>query len=250
MRTLALVFLGLVCASGAAAASPACKQRAFEGVDYTVCLYDSRAHEIRLAWTGADGQAIRSFIGLSRLAGFDGRRVRFAMNAGMYEKDGSPVGLFVANGRVEQPLNTKSGTDNFYLQPNGVFSVDPGGRVRVETTQDFEQRGGAPRWATQSGPMLVIGGVLHPAITPKGSSRKRRNGVGACGATIAAFVISEAEISFGELARFFRDELKCENALFLDGVVSSLWWPAQARIDAAHKLGPIAVVSERAPKRR
>lgn len=220
----------------------------FEGVGYTVCLYDSRAHEIRLVWAGADGQAIGSFAGLTRLAGFDARRVRFAANAGMYEKDRSPVGLFVADGAVERPLNTQSGTDNFYLLPNGVFSVGRDGRVRVETTQDYERRGGAPRWATQSGPMLIIGGALHPAITPKGTSRKRRNGVGACGATIAAFVISEAEVSFGELARFFRDELKCENALFLDGVVSSLWWPAQGRMDAAHKLGPMAIVSERAPK--
>jgi len=37
------------------------------------------------------------------------------------------------------------------------------------------------------------------------------------------FVISEQPINFSEYAAFFRDELQCQDALYLDGVVSSLY---------------------------
>ena len=96
-------------------------------------------------------------------------------------------------------------------------------------------------WATQSGPMLVIEGALHPAIQDDGSSRLIRNGVGVRGARIAVFVISDDPVSFGKFARLFRDDLGCANALFLDGTVSSLWAPELNRKDAVAPLGPMVV---------
>jgi uncharacterized protein YigE (DUF2233 family) len=47
------------------------------------------------------------------------------------------------------------------------------------------------------------------------------------------------------LARFFRDGQGCRNALYFDGVVSSLWAPSLARKDNAHPLGPMIVVMDR-----
>jgi uncharacterized protein YigE (DUF2233 family) len=44
----------------------------------------------------------------------------------------------------------------------------------------------------------------------------------------------------GKLARLFRDELHCKDALYLDGAVSSLWAPSLGRSDSGNPLGPLA----------
>jgi uncharacterized protein YigE (DUF2233 family) len=98
------------------------------------------------------------------------------------------------------------------------------------------------RLATQSGPMLVIDGKLHPAFDHDGTSLHIRNGVGIGSVGAARFVISQDAVSFGKLARFFRDQLKCDNALFFDGAVSALWDPANHRRDVTVPLGPMIVV--------
>ena len=102
-----------------------------------------------------------------------------------------------------------------------------------------------PRWATQSGPMLVIDGALHPAFAPNGDSLHVRNGVGVDGAGIAWFAISDEPVSFGRFARLFRDSLGCRNALFLDGAVSSLWDRPAGRRDSYSRLGPLVAVFAR-----
>jgi uncharacterized protein YigE (DUF2233 family) len=167
------------------------------------------------------------------------------MNAGMYDDRGAPIGVLVARGAALHPLDTGDGSGNFYLQPNGVFSVDRDGAVHVEPTRAYAARHAESVWATQSGPMLVIDGALHPAIADDGPSRKVRNGVGARDAHTALFVISDTPVSFGRLARLFRDELRCHDALFLDGVVSNAWIPSAERRDSGHELGPMVVVLDR-----
>ena len=98
------------------------------------------------------------------------------------------------------------------------------------------------RIATQSGPMLVINGKLHPAFDHDGTSRHIRNGVGIAPDGKARFVIGEDPVSLGKFARFFRDRLQCRNALFFDGAVSALWDPANHRRDVTVPLGPLVVV--------
>jgi prepilin-type processing-associated H-X9-DG protein len=93
--------------------------------------------------------------------------------------------------------------------------------------------------------MLVIDGELHEAFEPDGDSHKIRNGVGIDDAGRAHFVISEAPVSFGKFARYFRDVAKTRNALFLDGSVSSLWDPARGRMDGRAPLGPLIVVERK-----
>lgn len=230
----------------ASAASDACETVTFEDARFTVCTFDPRRDELRLALRDRDGGVLGGFAKLERALGADARRVRFAMNAGMYEASGEAVGLLVQQGAETHAIATGEGAGNFYLQPNGVFAVSRDGAVSVEPTMSYARRAHPDvAWATQSGPMLVIDGALHPKLAPDGESRKVRNGVGVRDGR-AVFAISDGEVSFGRFARLFRDRLHCANALFLDGTVSSAWIPTAKRRDAAHALGPLVVVLARA----
>jgi uncharacterized protein YigE (DUF2233 family) len=96
-----------------------------------------------------------------------------------------------------------------------------------------------PDFATQSGPMLVINGQIHPQFSEQSTSRKIRNGVGVKGQDTVVFAISEDPVTFSTFARLFRDELGCPNALFLDGSVSSLYAPSLEKMDTLMPMGPI-----------
>jgi len=191
-----------------------------------------------------DGRSgpLRSFEALEARLGGEARALRFAMNAGMYDEQGGPIGLYVENGVKRHRLNLRSGPGNFHLQPNGVFAVDDRGRVSIASSKLFSRRSRPVRWATQSGPMLLIGGRLHPRFDADGPSRLVRNGVGVAGSGTAWFAISKEGVSFGRFARLFRDELGCTDALFLDGTVSSLWDPGAGRRDSYSSLGPMIAV--------
>ncbi|MGN6515795.1 MAG: phosphodiester glycosidase family protein [Rhizomicrobium sp.] len=226
-----------------AEAAPACNTYTFDGSRFTVCELDSRTQTLQLFLTDDKGAALRSFDNLGRALGSDASKVRFAMNAGMFEADGMPLGLYIENGVQRRPLNTRSGSGNFYMKPNGVFEMNPGGAMKIVTTQDFASRNSQPLWATQSGPMLVIHGALAPQIAEDGPSQRIRNGVGVRSPHIAFFAISDEPVSFGKLARFLRDGMGCRNALYLDGAISSLWAPSLDREDSGAPLGPMLVVT-------
>jgi len=240
MAMLAAAILALCILAPGLAQAPAgpCGQRVFEGAAFTVCRFDARTRDLKLT------SQYRRFATLSQSLGDDGKHVSFAMNAGMFDKAGAPVGLHVENGRQVHAINTRNAPGNFYMKPNGVFWSDGAG-VHVSTTDAYVAAKPKPLWATQSGPMLVIGGKLHPSIEDDGPSRYIRNGVCVLDNATALFAISDAPVSFGKLARLFRDELKCADALYLDGAVSSLWLPSSGRMDSAFDLGPMVVVSER-----
>lgn len=217
---------------------PACEGMLFEGSPFTVCRFDASTDRLELV----DGRSLRSLAALEESLGARAGEVRFAMNAGMYDEEGAPIGLFVTRGEEKKPLNLRKGGGNFHLLPNGVFAVDKSGRVSVTPSHEFRKRVKGPAWATQSGPMLVIAGKLHPRFDADGRSQLVRNGVGVRDPHTAFFAISEEGISFGRFARFFRDALKAPDALYLDGSVSSLWDPAAGRQDGYSGLGPMIVV--------
>jgi len=219
----------------------ACQEKLFEGSRFTLCQYDAARHRIEMFVEGGNGQSLRTFEALDSHLGSRTSDLLFAMNGGMFDEEGRPIGLYVERGEQRHAINLKDGAGNFHLMPNGVFAVDEQGRVSVVPSKEFK---GKPRWATQSGPMLVIDGKLHPAFQANGESVNVRNGVGACGPSTAWFAISDDLVSFGRFARLFRDELKCPNALFLDGSVSSLW-EAGARQDRRAELGPMIAVFKR-----
>ncbi|GAA4038660.1 phosphodiester glycosidase family protein [Parerythrobacter jejuensis] len=217
----------------------ACESTKFQDVPLTHCIADPAKHRI----TTALGPPYRSMARLAEARGSD--LPAFAVNGGMYDGDGKPIGYYVEKGDRQKQLNRNDGPGNFHLKPNGVF-YGSGSTWRVRTSDDFYASvADRPQFGTQSGPMLLIDGKLHPEFSEDGPSRQIRNGVGVDRQGRAHFVISEAPISFGKFARFFRDVADTPNALFLDGNVSALWDPASDRIDSGAALGPLIVVESK-----
>lgn len=213
------------------------------GTHFTVGKVDVKKEVLGLYLQDDKHQPFKRFSNLAAYVHARGHKLVFAMNAGMYHGDFSPVGLFISEASQWTPLNTAEGQGNFFLKPNGVFALTDTGAQVVETSQYSKLKGNAIL-ATQSGPMLVNGGKIHPAFKPGSQNRLRRNGVGIPSPGVALFVISEEPVTFHELATFFRDTLHCPNALFMDGTVSSLYAPKLDRNDFRMDLGPIIGVTE------
>ena len=209
----------------------------------TVCRVDVRTDKLQLFHRDEAGTPLKTFERLAPWLQAQGKKLVFAMNAGMYHGNLAPVGLFVSDGKQVEPLNLAKGDGNFFLKPNGVFLVTDKGPRIVESSA-YPKLGEKILLATQSGPLLVHNGVLHPAINPNGPSRLIRNGVGVDSQGIAIFAISEEPVNFYEFATMFRDVLHCQDALFLDGTISSLYAPKLNRKDFRMNLGPIIGVTE------
>jgi uncharacterized protein YigE (DUF2233 family) len=211
----------------------------FEGTRFTVC--DNEGGQLELFAAGPHDTPVRSFTDLSRK--LDVAKVAFAMNAGMFDENGRPIGLAISGpSKLAHKINLRDGPGNFHMKPNGVFKVEIGGRAGISESRPLPLEVlKTVQLATQSGPLLVQHGQLHPKIEPDGQSRLIRNGVGVTAAGRPLFVISEDPVSFGKLARFFRDRLHTPDALYFDGSVSSLWNPPDGRQDSHSQLGPIIV---------
>lgn len=220
----------------------ACEKTSFEGVALTHCVADPAQHRIGMANLGPDKQPFASLAKFA--ASVDPATIAFAINGGMYGDDLKALGYYVEKGERLKELDRGEGSGNFYMKPNGVF-FGSGGSWRVMGSNTFFNTvGDRPEFGTQSGPLLLDGGKLHPEVQDDGPSKAIRNAVGVDAAGKAHFVISDAPVSFGQLARYYRDVLKVPNALYLDGAISSLWDPAGGRMDGG-RVGPIIVVTKR-----
>ena len=219
-------------------AAAACETLVFDDTPFTVCESDPSEQLSRLWLNDAGNKRIGTFGRLQDLVNSEGQSLVWAMNAGMYHPDRRPVGLYVEDGTAQTPIVTREGPGNFGLLPNGVLCLSENDAAIVES-RTFEESGQICRFATQSGPMLVIAGALHPRIIPGGTSKNIRNGVGvrADGTLVAA--ISDRPVNFDTFARLFRDELKTPNALYLDGRISRLYSRELDRSDAGFPMGPI-----------
>lgn len=238
-RALGLVLAALAWAAPAAATAEPCSRMTHEGRGYAVCAVQA-GDPVRLWLRDAEGSAWSSFDRLARSLAARGERLVFAMNAGMYHADRSPVGLYVEDGVQEGRLSTRRGPGNFHMLPNGVFCVAADGGFAVIESLAFAATPPACRHASQSGPMLVIDGQLHPRFLVDATSRLRRNGVGvSADGRQAFFVISDGGVTFHEFARVFRDVLGTPQALYFDGNVSRLYAPGLGRADAGRPMGPI-----------
>ena len=218
-------------------AADVCGQQTHAGNGYTVCVIDPADADLRLFWEKPDGGPYRSFAAVADELDRTGETLVFGINAGMYRDDFSPIGLYVEAGEERRPANLQEVTGpparipNFYKQPNGIFFLTASGAGILPTEAYLEQRPEA-RYATQSGPMLVIDGALHPAFIEGSSDRTRRSGVGVCADGEVRFAISDGQVNFHDFARLFRDQLGCSNALFLDGGRGTgLYDPALRRND-------------------
>jgi uncharacterized protein YigE (DUF2233 family) len=235
-KTLAMT-LAMTLASPVVAAA-GCTPQLFDDNAYTVCRFDPATQPLELYNLQSDGEPIGSYSTLARLLAGEGKALTFAMNAGMFDEKLRPVGLYVEDGEQRKKLNRRSGYGNFHLTPNGVFWID-GKKAGVSESDAYVKSGRRPDFATQSGPMLVINGKLHPKFSERGTSAKIRNGVGVTAKGEVVFAISDGFVTFHQFATLFRDHLETPNALFLDGSISSLYSTDLGRNDSFRPLGPM-----------
>ena len=222
-----------------------CRSMDYERNAYTICEVDLRDHTVRLYWKRSDGTPYAYLSALPRALEGEAGRLLFATNAGMFDPALKPVGLYVEQGQELVHVSTRSGYGNFHMKPNGVFYIS-GERAAVAETRAFLKQRPQADLATQSGPMLVINGRLHPRFDRSSTSLKARNGVGVRANGKVIFAISQAEVSFDAFARLFRDGLNCPDALFLDGgSAASLYSPSLNRHGNFVSLGPMLAVFEK-----
>ncbi len=163
------------------------------------------------------------------------------MNGGMYKEDNSPLGLYIENKQAKFPLNTGKGVGNFYLYPNGVFYITVTNEAHICTTDNFKNNGNI-KYATQSGPMLLVDGHIHPAFKEGSENTNIRNGVGILPNNKIVFAMSKREINFYDFANYFK-KLGCKNALYLDGFVSRVYLPEKNWTQMDGNFGVIIGVS-------
>ncbi len=221
-----------------------CAAVTHNGDAYTVCQFSVQTHDIRLFHSDAEGEPYLQFNTLERELDEQGESLIFAMNGGMYHEDRSPVGFYRDREGDRASVNTNEGPGNFHLKPNGVFWLTDLS-AGVTESQAYLDQALDPAYATQSGPMLVIDGALHPGLNPDGTSHRRRNGVGVSddGQTVY-FAISDTAVTFHDFATLFRDTIGVPNALFLDGQISRIYAPEVNRNELGADLGPIVGVVE------
>lgn len=231
----------LLCLVPMVAGAVSCRDLSFEGSAYTVCEVDPARESVDLYLRDDAGAILGGFVALARHVA--PRELVFAMNGGMYHPDRSPVGLYVEDGAEQMRVITAAGPGNFGLLPNGVLCL------RAASAEIWESRAFAAarpscRAATQSGPMLVLDGALHPRFIRGSDSLNIRNGVGLRGDGVLVFAISNVPVNFHEFARLFRDRLGAPDALFLDGRVSRLHAADLGRSDFGFApLGPMIAVT-------
>jgi uncharacterized protein YigE (DUF2233 family) len=199
----------------------------FDGQNYRVVHIDLKREKLSLHWR--DPQTTKPFGSIDALRQWgeaNGRRLLFAANAGIYDKQAAPLGLYVENGKTLVPLNLNHGnpaSGNFSLLPNGVFAIYPDGHAAVRTSSDFKADAQPAQWASQSGPMLLIDGQLNEQFIDASDSMKWRSGVCVKTPTDVVFAVSETPVNFHTFGRLFRDELGCRDALYLDGSISQIY---------------------------
>ena len=235
-----LILFGLLCSS--------CKQTVSTNIlvdeianDYPhliTQIVDLKTDQLDFYLLDEHGENFKNFERLETWLQAQDKVLVFAMNGGMYNKDLSPQGLYIENGKTLAELDTLSeGYGNFYLQPNGVFSIDEAGKANISTSIKFRNKGNI-KYATQSGPMLVIDQKIHPKLTEGSENVHIRNGVGLLPDGRLLFAMSKEKINFYDFAKFFKDNA-CKNALYLDGFVSRTYLPSKNWIQKDGNFGVI-----------
>jgi uncharacterized protein YigE (DUF2233 family) len=208
-------------------------------VSYTV---DAKKQDIKFYWKNDKQENFRNILNLKTWLTEKNQELVFAMNGGMYKQDNSPQGLFIENGETVISLDTSTGKGNFYLKPNGVFYITANNVPIICRTENFNNDGQI-RYATQSGPMLLIDGRMHPAFKDGSTNLNLRNGVGILPDGKVIFAMSKKEINFYDFASYFK-ALGCKNALYLDGLVSRTYLPEKNWTQTDGNFGVIIAVTK------
>jgi uncharacterized protein YigE (DUF2233 family) len=207
---------------------------------------DTKIQDLQLYWKNDNGETLKSIQNLKNYVESKNLTLTFAMNGGMFNKDFSPQGLFIQNKKTFAVLDTADGSGNFYLKPNGVFYITTDNTPIVCKTTDFKDNGKI-KYATQSGPMLVVDGQIHSAFKDGSTNLNIRNGVGILPDNKIIFAMSKTEINFYDFAKYFQS-LGCKNALYLDGFVSRTYLPEKKWTQTDGNFGVIIGVTEKKNK--
>lgn len=221
-----------------------CEWRSNSVEPFTSFVVDAtQIGKIELFWRDEKGVNFGSIENVKNHVEQNGKRLRFAMNGGMYQEDGRPLGLFIQNGKQIAPLNVRrNATGNFYIEPNGVFYTTTDGQAGVTTTQNFANDGRV-KFATQSGPMLIVDGAVNPQFKPDSDNLNIRNGVCAADDGKIIFAVSRSPVSFYDFAEYFKSA-GCRNALYLDGFVSRMYLPEKSIAQTDGDFGVIIAAAE------
>lgn len=212
-------------------------------LSYTV---DTKTQDIQLYWKNDSGEVLKSIQNLKNYVESKNLTLVFAMNAGMFKKDYSPLGLYIQNKQTLAALDTADGNGNFYLKPNGVFYITIENIPFVCKTADFKDSG-TIKYATQSGPMLVIDGQIHSSFKKGSNNLNIRNGVGVLPDNKVIFAMTKTEVNFYDFAKYFQS-LGCKNALYLDGYVSRTYLPETNWTQTDGNFGVIIGLTEKKSK--
>jgi uncharacterized protein YigE (DUF2233 family) len=187
-------------------------------------IVDPKKSELKLYLKDDNGSILNTFANLKKHLKKQNKKLLFAMNAGMYMENSMPLGLYVENGkRIKKTNRVKKAYGNFYMQPNGIFFITKKGNAYIKKTTDFRLKKYV-NFATQSGPMLLIDGKMHPRFMKGSKNIHIRNGVGILEDGRVLFAISTELINFYDFAMFFKKN-GCKNALYLDEAISDIYLP-------------------------
>jgi uncharacterized protein YigE (DUF2233 family) len=192
--------------------------------------FETRPNQnIKLYWQDENKNILGSLQNLQQYLAIQGDSLLYACNGGMYMQNQHPLGLYIQNGKVIQKINLKSGTGNFYLIPKGIFYITNDGKMDIAnftTTNPISEKIANLKYATQSGPMLVINNKINPLFDANSINLNIRNGVGILPNGQALFAMSTYPINFFDFANYFKTK-GCKQALYLDGFVSRTYCPGQ-----------------------
>lgn len=204
---------------------------------YVSHVVNLKYQNLKFYWKNSIDVNYNNFENLKAELSILNKKLIFAMNGGMYKKDLSPQGLYVENGITLTPLDTiTKGYGNFYLQPNGVFAITKNNKALIIKSTNFNND--FIKFATQSGPLLIIEGIIHTKFNKGSKNVNIRNGVGILPNGDLIFAMSLQKVNFYEFATYF-NSLGCKNALYLDGFVSKTFLPEKNQLEMDGNFGVI-----------
>jgi uncharacterized protein YigE (DUF2233 family) len=210
--------------------------------DFVIFEANPKVENVSLYWKNDDGVILKSINNLKNKVERDKKRLKFAMNGGMFEINNSPKGLYIENFKILNKIDTLSGKGNFYLNPNGVFYLTKKNDAELIETKAFKYNSNI-KYATQSGPMLLVNEEINPIFQVHSKNVNIRNGVGILKNGDIVFIMSKKEVNFYNFASIFK-ELGCTKALYLDGFVSRAYYPEKKWIQKDGDFGVMIGVTE------
>ena len=224
---LQILFCGLLAAGPGLCDSAELIDYRFHNIAISTCKVDLQRDALRMFWKDDNKLVLGKFFRLRAWLRTQRDDVVCATNAGIYDEDQRPLGLYIEKGVTLRRLNVrKNAYGNFYLQPNGVFLIRDRQADIVDTDRFAVERETlmpGVLFATQSGPILIQNGKINATFSAESENRLIRNAVCTTSPHEIVLAVSHGPINFYEFSQFLRDKIGCINALYLDGNISRMY---------------------------